>query len=187
MLDSTPTAAPMKNPLAFTDNGVPVFRVRKNDDDPQSALQKYWYSFFADNSQPIDVRTVPSYSEPEYDPSGTVVERSERWNQALTTEAERVIREALQTDLFALPPTDDAPWTCVYCNHQQAAEPPPEGGEQFTIPKHQGKNEGAKPEAKVIDISSLSVQKPAKVEPAPPPAGAESTMAERIAGRLRKL
>lgn len=125
-------AAPqMKNPLAFTENGVPVFRVRKNDDDPKSALQNYWYSFFADNSQPIDVRTLPGYSEPEYDPTGTLMERSERLTQALATEAERVIRLALQTGLFALAPSEGLPWECPYCQHQQAAEPQPEGREQW--------------------------------------------------------
>ena len=94
----------MRNPLAFTENGVPVFRVRKNDDNPTSPLLMYWYSFFADNSQPIDVRTLPGYAEPEYDASGSVLERSERWTQALATEAERVMRNALQTGLFARPP-----------------------------------------------------------------------------------
>lgn len=132
MTITAPAAAEkMQNPLAFTENGVPVFRVRKNDDDPQSELQKFWYSFFADNSQPIDVRTVPGYSEPEYDPSGDVMERSLRWNRALADEAERVIRLALQNGLFALAPSEDAPFTCPYCQHQQAAEPLPENGEQW--------------------------------------------------------
>ena len=120
----TPTAAAakMQNPQAFTENGVPVFRVRKNDDDPRSELQKFWYSFFADNSQPIDVRTLPGYSEPEYDPSGDVMERSIRWNRALATEAERVIRLALQNGLFALAPTEGLPWE--FARHMRSALQP---------------------------------------------------------------
>lgn len=125
------TTPKMKNPLAFTESGVPVFRVRKNDDDPRSELLKFWYSFFADNRQPIDVRELPGYREPRYNPAGDAVERSQRWVQALATEAERVIRLALQNGLFALPPSDDAPFTCGYCQHQQAAEPQPEDGEQW--------------------------------------------------------
>jgi hypothetical protein len=132
MTTQLPAAAPkMQNPLAFTENGVPVFRVRKNDDDPQSPLQKYWYSFFADNRQPIDVRKLPGYDEPEYESQGSVVERSERLNRALATEAERVIRLALQNGLFALTTTEDAGWSCPYCQHQQATEPLPEGCEQW--------------------------------------------------------
>lgn len=127
----TPTAEKMQNPLAFTETGVPVFRVRKSDDDPRSELQKFWYSFFADNSQPLDVRELPGYREPRYDPTGNAVERSQRWVESLATEAERVIRLAIQTGLFALPPADDVRWTCPYCQHQQAAEPLPEGREQW--------------------------------------------------------
>lgn len=128
----TPTAAQMKNPLAFTENGVPVFRVRKNDEDPQSELQKFWYSFFADNSQPIDVRELPGYREPRYDPTGKAIGRSQRWVQSLATEAERVIRLALQNGLFALPPTEGLPWECVYCGHQQPQEPQREHGQQWS-------------------------------------------------------
>ena len=62
-LDTIPK---MQNPLAFTENGVPVFPVRKNDDDPRGECRSFGTAFFADNSQPLDVRTLPGYSEPEY-------------------------------------------------------------------------------------------------------------------------
>lgn len=128
---SSPRPRAFQNPVAFKENGRPVFRVRKNDDDPRSELLKFWYSFYADNSQPIDVRELPGYREPRYDPTGNATERSQQWVRALATEAERVIRQAIQKGCFALPPEDEPVWTCPYCQYQQASEPLPEGGEQW--------------------------------------------------------
>ena len=125
-----PVAAQMQNPLAFHVDGVPVYRVRKNDDDPSSTLQKYWYSFFADNSQPIDVRTLAGYTEPQYVTQGSLLERIERWELALATEAEWVIRLSIQNGSLHLPTTRTG-WECLHCGHKQAVAPQPEPGEQW--------------------------------------------------------
>lgn len=126
-----PNAPRYQNPVAFKENSRPVFRVRKHEDEPTSKLLTYWYSFFSDNLNPLDVRTLPGFVEPHYDSSGGVLVAHERWTRALATEAERVIRSAMQAGCFALPPCDEPVWTCSYCQFQQASEPLPEDDEQW--------------------------------------------------------
>jgi hypothetical protein len=97
-----PAARPvMNNPLFLTEDGQLVYHVRKNDDEPESPLMHYWFSFSPDNSKPVDVRRLPGYNEPEYEPQANAVESSQYWLKQLATEAARVIRLALQNGCFA--------------------------------------------------------------------------------------
>lgn len=92
----------MNNPLFIVVQGQAVFHVRKNDGEPTSPIQNYWYSLRPDNQEPVDVRSLPGYTEPEHLPLGTFtpMERSNHWIGSLLNEAERVIREALTAGLF---------------------------------------------------------------------------------------
>lgn len=90
----------MSNPVFINVDGVLIYHVRKNDDEPESTIQKFWFSRHHDNRAPVDVRTLPGYDEPEYERQSNPQASSDRWNQQLATEAERVIRLALSAGCF---------------------------------------------------------------------------------------
>jgi hypothetical protein len=90
----------MSNPIFINVDGVLIYHVRKNDWEPESSLMKNWFSREPNNRAPVDVRSLAGYVEPEYEPQGDPMASSERWNQQLAAEAERVIRLALANGTF---------------------------------------------------------------------------------------
>lgn len=97
----------MHNPVFTVVQGQPVYHVRKDDENPLSRLQTYWFSLEPDNTNRVDVRRLPGYVQPLYDSSlpGTALECSERWEASLWAEAERVIALALATGHFVSQPS----------------------------------------------------------------------------------
>lgn len=90
----------LKNPIFAEIGGVPIYHVSKCPGEATSALMGYWYSLRADNGQPVDVRRLSGYKEPEYLPQGDPEASYLAWKTELATEAARVIGLALANGTF---------------------------------------------------------------------------------------
>lgn len=101
LFDGEPTPVKVvRNPVFLDVNGVLVYRVAKSATDPTSALMGYLFSLRSDSINPVDVRKLAGYVEPEYvrqgDPGASIL----AWQGQLAVEVERVIRLALANGTF---------------------------------------------------------------------------------------